>query len=269
MIELCSVSDQSNSKLAKNTTNLHVACKTSLISPCLSSLAYSLGTNLLLPNFFGRIEVTGQNNIPATGPVILAPTHRSRWDALLVPFAAGRHVTGRDLRFMVTATECTGVQGWFISRLGGFAVDPQRPSISSLRHAVDLLVDGQVLVIFPEGGIRKGRVHPLKPGIARLALRAELDHPGLGVQILPISINYSHLNPSWGTKVNVDIGMPIEAAKYVRGCIKADAQFLTNDLTKTLQQLSSHTVKLRHREFVTMTNFPPQESQVQGHKSQV
>jgi 1-acyl-sn-glycerol-3-phosphate acyltransferase len=269
MIELCSSSDQSDRKPGKNNTNSHVACKTSLISPRLSSLAYFLGTKLLLPNFFGQIEVTGQNNIPTTGPVILAPTHRSRWDALLMPFAAGRYVTGRDLRFMVTATECTGIQGWFISRLGGFAVEPQHPSITSLRHAVDLLVNGQILVIFPEGGIRKGRVHPLKPGIARLALRAESDHPGLGVQILPVSINYSHLNPSWGTKVNIDIGMPIPVAKYVRGGVKEDAMFLTNDLSKTLQQLSTNKVKLRHREFTNMTNFPAQESQVQSHKSQV
>jgi 1-acyl-sn-glycerol-3-phosphate acyltransferase len=255
MIELCSVSDQSDPKLRENNIHPDVACKTSLISPFLSSVAYSLGTNLLLPTFFGQIDITGRKNIPATGPVILAPTHRSRWDALLVPFAAGRHITGRDLRFMVTATECTGIQGWFISRLGGFAVDPQHPSITSLRHAVELLVDSQVLVIFPEGGIRKGRVHPLKPGIARLALRAESDHPGLGVQILPMSINYSQLNPSWGTKVNIDIGKPIPAAKYVRGCIKENARFLTNDLTKALQKLSHNKVKLRHQEFADMRNL--------------
>jgi hypothetical protein len=37
--------------------------------------------------------------------VLLAPTHRARWDALLLPLAAGVRVTGRHCRFMVTLDE--------------------------------------------------------------------------------------------------------------------------------------------------------------------
>jgi 1-acyl-sn-glycerol-3-phosphate acyltransferase len=76
------------------------------------------GNYLVLPAFFSKITVTGQENIPLTGGVILAPTHRSRWDALILPYAVGRLVSGRDLRFMVSANEMKGVQGWFIRRLG-------------------------------------------------------------------------------------------------------------------------------------------------------
>jgi 1-acyl-sn-glycerol-3-phosphate acyltransferase len=241
MIELHSSSSISYPEPTKSAANSHVACTTtSWVSPWLSPLAYLLGRHLLLPLFFGSISVTGQENIPTQGPVILAPTHRSRWDALLVPYVAGRCITGRDLRFMVTATECRGLQGWFVRQLGGFPVDPVHPSITTLRHAVDLLVNGETLVIFPEGGIRKGKVHPLKQGISRLALNAEANHSGLGVKIIPIGINYSQLNPTWGTNVSIHIGSPLEVANYLSSCSKQSAKSLTSDLSKALQELSHH-----------------------------
>lgn len=224
-----------------STSTLAKANKTvsnSVVSPWFSPLAYFLGRRFVLPFFFGQIQVTGQENLPTTGPVILAPTHRSRWDALLVPYAAGRYVTGRDLQFMVTIDECQGLQGWLVRQMGGFPVDSKHPSINTLRHAVKILQDGEMLVIFPEGGIRKGKVHPLKPGIARLALNAESSHPDLGVNIVPIGINYSQAYPSRGTDVAIHIGTPLKVSDYATGCLKQDAQRLTTDLAKLLQKLS-------------------------------
>ena len=92
----------------------------SRVSSWLTRLVYPLGCYVVMPLFFGKIEVTGQENIPKTDPVIVAPTHRSRWDALIIPYAVGKLVSGRDLRFMVSANEVKGLQGWFIKRLGGF-----------------------------------------------------------------------------------------------------------------------------------------------------
>ncbi|HLP88144.1 MAG TPA: 1-acyl-sn-glycerol-3-phosphate acyltransferase [Nostocaceae cyanobacterium] len=220
--------------------NPQVVSKTSQFSPWLISLAYFLGRNICLPLYFGRIEIIGQENIPKNGPAILAPTHRSRWDSLLLPYATGRCVTGRDLNFMVTISECQGLQGWFVRRLGGFPVDPQRPAIASLRCAVDLLQQQQMLVIYPEGGIfRDKEIHALKPGIARLALSAESNHPGLGVQIIPVHIDYSQPYPGWGSKVKMNIGQPILVKNYVNGCLKLDAKNLTSDLTHQLQLLNN------------------------------
>ena len=105
----------------------------SKLSPWLAPLVYKIGEDLLLPNFFKAIRITGQENIPTSGPVVFAPTHRSRWDALLVGLV-GHRTTGRYLRFMVTADEVYGLQGWAIRRLGGFPVDVRRPAIATLRH---------------------------------------------------------------------------------------------------------------------------------------
>lgn len=219
-------------------SNHPVAQTNSRVSSLLGPLAYLLGRHLVLPLFFGRIRITGQQNIPITGPVILAPTHRARWDALLVPYATSL-ITGNDLRFMVTISECQGIQGWFVRRLGGFPVDPKHPTVSTLRHGVSLLQQGKTLVIFPEGGIfRDGEIHSLKPGIARLSLSAELNHPGLEVKIVPVNINYSQPYPNWGTDVSIDIGNPINVAEYTSGTIKQNAKRLTEDLAKAMQNLN-------------------------------
>jgi 1-acyl-sn-glycerol-3-phosphate acyltransferase len=211
---------------------------TSYLSPWLIPIAYPLICQFVLPFYFKRIEVIGQDNLPKTGPVILAPTHRTRWDSLVVGCVAGRWATGRDLRFMVTSDEVKGLQGWFIRRLGGFPVNPRQPAIASLRHGVEILHNQQALVIFPEGGIfRDNSVHMLKPGLARLALQAEASKPGLGVKVVPLTLNYSEAFVRRGSKVIVNIGKPLYVSDYHQGTTKQSAQKLTTDLEDTLKHL--------------------------------
>lgn len=224
------VSSQLSTQLS---TSIH-----SRFSPWLTPLAYTLGCWIVLPAYF-RIHITGQEALPTDGPVILAPTHRSRWDALLIPYAVGRFVTGRDIHFMVTADEVKGFQGWLIQRLGGFPVNPRQPAIASLRHGVEVLQNREMMVIFPEGGIfRDKAVHPLKPGLARLALQAESSQPNLGINIVPIHMDYSQPIPQWGTEVNIHIGQPLRVVHYMQGTVKQNAQALTADLEAALHQLA-------------------------------
>jgi 1-acyl-sn-glycerol-3-phosphate acyltransferase len=212
-------------------------------SPWLTPLVYPLARRVVLPLYFGQIQIVGQAHLPIEGPIILAPTHRARWDAIVVPHATGRGVTGRDIRFMVSADEVCGIQGWFIRRLGGFPVNTKRPTIASLRHGVEVLQNREMLVIFPEGGIfRDDRVHPLKPGLARLALQAEASQPGLNVKIVPISLRYSDAYPKWGCNVWVNIGEPLRAADYHRSVAKEDARRLTADLELALKELSGEDI---------------------------
>ncbi|MEM8614582.1 MAG: lysophospholipid acyltransferase family protein, partial [Cyanobacteria bacterium P01_H01_bin.105] len=180
-----------------------------------------------------------QENIPISGPVVFAPTHRSRWDALLVGLV-GHETTGRYLRFMVTADECLGLQGWAIRRLGGFPVDVRRPAIATLRHGVQLLQNQQTLVIFPEGNIfREKEVHQLKPGLARLALQAEQSTPNLGVKVLPIYLDYDSPHPSFGSRVEVRIGKPLDVSNYLAPrSAKQQATLLTADLKQSLDTLA-------------------------------
>ncbi|HTL90596.1 MAG TPA: 1-acyl-sn-glycerol-3-phosphate acyltransferase, partial [Leptolyngbya sp.] len=121
---------------------------TSRCVPWVSAIAYPLARYLVLPLYFRRVEITGREHFPAKGPVIIAATHRSRWDAIMVPAAVGQDATGRALRFMVTADEVKGIQGWFIRQLGGFPIDTRHPTIAALRHSIELLQQGEALVIF-------------------------------------------------------------------------------------------------------------------------
>lgn len=240
---LLTQSDSERQSHAGESAPTHKATSvSSRFSPWLMPLVYPLGRYLVLPLYFGHIEVIGQENLPTTGPVILAPTHRSRWDALMIPYAAGRHVTGRDLRFMVSADEVKGLQGWFIRRMGGFPVDTKRPAIASLRHGVDVLQQKQVLVVFPEGNIfRENQVQRLKPGLARLALQAEASEPNLGIKIVPISLHYSQPIPHWRCQVNICIGAPLQVADYNLKTPKQSAQRLTTDLEVALKTIHDET----------------------------
>jgi len=221
----------------------------SRVSPWLAPLAYILGRRVILPLFFKEIRVTGLGNIPQTGPVLLAPTHRSRWDSLLVGYV-GWLATQRYLRFMVTADECLGIQGWLIRKLGGFPVHGKRPAIATLRHGVALLQQQQMLVIFPEGDIFRSKdIQPLKPGLSRLAFQAESSQPGLNVQVVPIHIGYNQACPVRGSRAYVSIGTPLETSAYAQdGCGKAQAKQMTADLKRSLQQLSGQLPAVPPRE---------------------
>ena len=206
------------------------------LSPWLAPLIYALGEKVVLPSFFSKIDIIGQENIPKTGPVVLAPTHQARWDSLLVGMVGKR--AGRYLRFMVTADECLGIQGWFIRRLGGFPVHVRKPSVKTLRHGVQLLQAGEMMVIYPEGNIYRDRIHSLKPGLARIALRAERSAAKLNVQVVPISLTYSEQCPKRGGTVRVCIGRPMSVADYKAGDCKEQSQRLTADLQTRLVELA-------------------------------
>ena len=210
----------------------------SRVSPWVAKILYSVGCYLILPLFFGKIEITGQENIPLVDPVIIAPTHRSRWDAFIVPYAVGKLVSGRDPRFMVSENEVKGFQGWVIRRMGGFPVNTERPQLLSVRHSIKLLEAAQMLVIFPEGGIfNDNRIHPLKRGVASIALQTEADKFKGKVKILPVVIRYSKPYPSWGTKVNVDIGSTLTVSEYRSDSPRQSSFKLTADLQQSLEKL--------------------------------
>jgi 1-acyl-sn-glycerol-3-phosphate acyltransferase len=224
----------------KNTqTATHATAIESTVSPWLTPLAYFLFSRIILPSYFGKIEVHGIENIPQTGAVILAPTHRSRWDPIILAAVAGRWMTGRDLRYMVLLNQTTGLQGWFIRRLGGFPIDREHPGTASLRYSIELLQHQEVLVLFPEGHIFSDNpVHPLQSGVARIALKALSDQPDLELNIVPVSIRYQHpAPPPWGCPVWVRMGSSLNVRDYLIESTKQSAKTLTGDLETALQTL--------------------------------
>ena len=159
--------------------------------------------------FFNRKTIIGKEYISSIkGSIILAPTHRSRWDGLVLTLALGRRETKKDCRFMVTKPEMAGLQGWFLKRLGCFSINQESPSLSSLRYALNLIVKEEQLVIFPEGKINKyGKKLPLKQGLFRLAQLAK--KKGSPVNIVPIGIAYDQVIPRFRGNVALCIEEPL------------------------------------------------------------
>ena len=66
--------------------------------------------------------------------------------------------------------------------------------MTTLRLAIDLLSDGQQLVVFPEGQIqRKDQPIRLRPGLVRLAQMAQ--RRGVKVPVVPVGLGYSGAPP--------------------------------------------------------------------------
>jgi 1-acyl-sn-glycerol-3-phosphate acyltransferase len=208
------------------------------INSMVLNFAYPLAKNLVLPSYFKSIDIRGAENVPQTGATIIAPTHRSRWDAIIVPYATGRLVSGRDLHFLVSSNEMKGIQGYCVSRMGGFPVDTDRPSIASFRRSVEILRQKAMLAIFPEGGIFQDREsHPLKEGVARIALQANAEEPQENIKIVPVSVQYSPVRPRWRSSVYIDIGKPLETKDYNLTSLRKSTKQLTQDLEMALSQL--------------------------------
>ena len=119
------------------------------INPILGFIAMFITQDIVMKFFFcERKIINNTSSIPNDSSIILAPTHRSRWDGLILTMAMGRRVTKKDCRFMVTKSEMRGIQGWFLKRLGCFSINQISPSLSALKYAVDLIVKKKQLTAF-------------------------------------------------------------------------------------------------------------------------
>ncbi len=133
-------------------------------------------------SWFTRIETVGHHKIPTTGPVIIAPTHRSNIDTPLMGAAVDR-----DQRFMAKESIFKS-PFWtkFIISLGGFPVKRGTFDRESLNNARAILGRGEVLVVYPEGARQEGpRIKPVFEGAVWLAAQA-------GTPIVPAGIGGSH-----------------------------------------------------------------------------
>jgi 1-acyl-sn-glycerol-3-phosphate acyltransferase len=99
----------------------------------------------LMKLFFG-LTATGTENIPRTGPVVIAPNHKSFWDAF---FLAA--VVRRRLHFMGKAELFQGWRGRVCLALGGFPVLRGASDAEAIETSRAILERGDVLALFPEG----------------------------------------------------------------------------------------------------------------------
>lgn len=126
--------------------------------------------------YFAKIRIEGAENLPETGPFVLAPNHYTKIDPLIVAVAVWR--LGRAPRFMLKDSllrvPVVGpVLRWAgmipVGRGGG----PTRASAGSLSTVDALTSTGAGVIVYPEGTLtRDPELWPMrgKTGAARLAL---------------------------------------------------------------------------------------------------
>ncbi len=202
------------------------------INPLLGILAMFITQDIALRFFFSKKKIINSGfSIPKNASIILAPTHRSRWDGLVLTMAMGRRVTKKDCRFMVTKSEMKGIQGWFLKRLGCFSINQLSPSVSALRYSIDLIKKGEQLVVFPEGKINKyGKKLFLKEGLYRLARLATKKTKS--IIIIPIGIAYSKVSPQFRCEFCLSFGQPIVMKDCLNLTIKQFNELLYEKMTK-------------------------------------
>ena len=200
------------------------------INPLMGFIAMFVTQDIVMNFFFSEKTVINNKSLfENNSSIIFAPTHRSRWDGLVLTMAMGRRVTKKDCRFMVTNSEMRGIQGWFLKRLGCFSINQVSPSIGTLRYAIDLIVKRQQLVVFPEGKINKyGKKLILKEGLYRLARLATKKTNS--ITIIPIGIAYSKVSPRFRDKVSLCMGEPLFVNDHLNLPIKDFNEILYNKM---------------------------------------
>ncbi len=124
------------------------------------------------------MAVSGRENVPRRGSLIVAANHLSYWDPVIVGCVMDRqvHFMAKKPLFEIP------VLGPFITAVGGFPVDRGRAGAGTIKLAAALLREGKVLGIFPEGTrSRSGLILP--PELGTFLLAAKTDTP-----VLPVAI---------------------------------------------------------------------------------
>lgn len=186
-------------------------------------------------------EIKGLENIPADGPVLIAPNHISFIDSIFVlallprrTLAVGKaeYMDSWKTRHIFPAIGMIP-----LDRTGGSA------SQAALNQAAGSLSRGDLFLIYPEGTrSRDGFLHRGRTGIARLAMRT-------GAPIVPVGIQGTDAIQPPGASMprpfkpcRIQFGEPIDTERYRgRDVTRAFLRGLTDEVMFEIGQLSGQT----------------------------
>jgi 1-acyl-sn-glycerol-3-phosphate acyltransferase len=163
-----------------------------------------------------RIRVEGLENVPKKGPAILAANHLSFLDSFFIPLVVKR----RKVTYLAKADYFKSWKtSWFFKSCGQISCERGGgdKSQQSLEIALDVLKEGKLLGIYPEGTRSPdGYLYRGRTGVARLALAAGVPVIPVGLvgteEVMPKSAKIPRL---WGrVKVVVRIGEPLDFSRY-------------------------------------------------------
>lgn len=190
-----------------------------------------------------RPRVLGLENVPTTGPALLASNHQSVADHLLTALplrrqvffvAKDQYVTGGGLRGLLGRLFFTALGIVPIDRSGGRAAE------AALATGRRILGEGKLLGIYPEGTrAPDARLYRGKTGVARLALGARVPVVPVAVSgTLSILPEGSRL-PRFGIRPTLRFGEPLDFSRYYdRAGEQAVRREVTDEVMRAIRELS-------------------------------
>jgi 1-acyl-sn-glycerol-3-phosphate acyltransferase len=179
-----------------------------------------------------RLRARGQEHLPEGG-FVLAANHTSNFD----PWALGIPLLPqRQLRFMAKSELFNPLLAPILRAGGAFKVRRGEGDVEALRTAVDLVRDGEIVVMFPEGtrrekGLRKKHVARAHTGAARIAL-------GAGAPLVPAAIKGTDRLARLGP-LRVVFGEPLDLSDPEGLDITSASEEATTRLMARIEELHS------------------------------
>ncbi|MGC6509000.1 MAG: AMP-binding protein [Myxococcota bacterium] len=132
-------------------------------------------------NFYSRAlqtEVIGQENIPTNRQLIVVSNHCSHLDMGLVKHALGSY--GKKMVALAAKDYFFEGNPWVVAYFDQMTnlqpIDRKRGYRASLTQAIDIVDNGHVVLLFPEGTRRQdGSIGDFKPLVGDLSLRTNVD----------------------------------------------------------------------------------------------
>lgn len=182
--------------------------------------------------WYCRLEVTGTEHVPGSGPAVLAANHRSMWDIPVHVVASPRPV------MFMAKRELFGdpVRRWMWHVLGGFPVRRDIADVRAIDTALALLERGHLVGVYPEGTRSlSGEMLPFLKGAAWLALRT-------GAPLVPCGLSgtgrIDRAGPSLRKEVRVAFGPPIPVDRASSAAARKEkADRLTDRLLEAIECL--------------------------------
>jgi 1-acyl-sn-glycerol-3-phosphate acyltransferase len=170
-----------------------------------------------LLSLLGRPKIEGLDNVPHSGPMILASNHLAVADSFYLPLVVSRRITFLAKAEYFTGTGLKGwFNRWFYTVAGQVPIDrtDADSAESALNTAERILAGGKLLGMYPEGTRSPdGRLYKGKTGLARLALQS-------GVPVIPVAMIGTDLVNPPGSKiwrfgrVQVKFGKPMDFSRF-------------------------------------------------------
>jgi len=167
----------------------------------------------VLSRFVYRFDVKGDEHIPTEGAAVLVCNHVSFIDAVLLMAASPR-----PIRFIMDHRIFrVPVLGWLFKLAKAIPIAPQKEDPAAYEEAfaqaVQVLREGDLLAIFPEGAItRDGSLQPFKGGVMKILESAGAE--GIDAPVVPMAL--TNLWGSYFSRVEVRDGQNVAMVRPFR-----------------------------------------------------